>query len=89
MATAWTRSYACGHRARITKRYTSTFLLEIFTMTGDSLLRLSLLMPTLESAQQTADAVVSAQSDPWVPVKRGTFEADVAELLAIDQLSAG
>jgi hypothetical protein len=64
-------------------------LLEIFTMTGDSLLRLSLLMPTLESAQQTADAVVSAQSDPWVPVKRGTFEADVAELLAIDQLSAG
>ena len=48
---------------------------------------MSLLLPTLESAQRTADQVVSAQSEPWLPVKGGTFEADVAELHAIERLS--
>jgi hypothetical protein len=52
------------------------------------LLPFAVLLPSLEIAQQTADAVVNAQNEPWVPARWGTFDADVAELQAMSQLSS-
>lgn len=80
MATAWMRNYPSGHCARITKSFESTFSLEVFTPQGDRLLDFGLLMPSLELAMETADFVVNAQGEPWVPIERGTFRADIAEL---------
>lgn len=88
MANAWTRTYSCGHRARITKTFRATYSLEIFAKTGRPVLRFALLLPSLEVAQRTADAVVTAQNEPWVPALGGTFEADVAELHEMNQLSS-
>jgi hypothetical protein len=88
VANAWTRSYASGHRARITKRFTTTYSLEVFTERGDPLFRFALLLPSLQLAQETADTVVSSQSEPWIPARRGTFEADIAELKGMSRLSS-
>ena len=88
MVNAWTRSYASGHRARVTKTFTTTFSLELFTEEGDRLFPFAVLLPSLEIAQQTADAVVCARNEPWVPARWGTFDADVAELQAMNQLSS-
>lgn len=80
MADAWMRTYPSGHRARITKSFETTFSLEVFGRNGERLLDFTLLLPSLELAQETADFVVNAQGEPWVPVVRGTFQADLGEL---------
>lgn len=80
MADAWMRNYPSGHCARISKTFETTYSLEVFTPDGERLLDFALLMPSLELAQETADFVVNAQGEPWVPVVRGTFRADVGEL---------
>ena len=80
MADAWMRSYPSGHRARITRSFETTYLLEVFTPSGERLLEFALLMPSLELAQETADFVVNGQGEPWVPVTRGTFTTDLSEL---------
>ena len=68
MADAWLRSYPSGHSARITKSFERTYSLEVFTPEGERLLDFALLMPSLDLAKETADFVVNAQGEPWVPV---------------------
>jgi hypothetical protein len=70
MAEAWSRSYPSGHRARITKSFESTYSLEVFTPDGERLLDFALLMPSLDLAKETADFVVNAEGEPWVPMPR-------------------
>jgi len=65
----------------------TTYSLEVFRENGDAVLRVALLLPSLELAQQTADALVSFQNDPWIPARQGTFEADLAELYGMSRLS--
>lgn len=84
MADSWMRNYPSGHRARITRSFETTYSLEVFTPEGARLLDFALLMPSLELAQETADYVVNAEGEPWVPVRRGTFSADVEELEKTD-----
>lgn len=79
MADAWMRSYPSGHYARITKTFDATYSLEVFTPAGEPLLEFALLMPSLRLAQETADVVVNAEGEPWMPVSRGTFAVDMAE----------
>ena len=67
MPDAWSRRYPSGHRARITKSFERTYSLEVFTASGDRLLDFTLLLPSLELAQETADYVVNAQGEPWIP----------------------
>lgn len=59
MAVTWTRRYGSGHLAEITKRFEATYSLEVFTPSGERLLDVALLLPSMKLARQTADFVTN------------------------------
>ena len=79
MTDAWMRKYPSGHRARITKSFEATYSLEVFTTSGDRVLDFALLMPSLELAKETADFIVNSQGEPWVPISRESFKAQLRD----------